>query len=84
MIGECPASPREKQIHRIKMAAFKANVFKDDLYILCMSVWFGLEKERFYVSYRQHSTLYIAVGRGLAPHGWYGVGGREHRKKVGN
>ena len=56
-IGECPASPREKQIHRIKMAAFKANVFKDDLYILCMSVWFGLEKDRFYVSYRLNQQL---------------------------
>ena len=30
-IGECPASPKEKQIHRIKVASFKANVFKDEL-----------------------------------------------------
>ena len=39
------------------MAAFKVNVFKDDLYILCMSVWFGLEKDRFYVSYRLNQQL---------------------------
>ena len=25
-------------------------------------------------------ALYIAVGRGLSPHGWYGVGGGGHRK----